>query len=338
MHIAERIQEVVSKPYDIEGHEVNSSVSIGIVFGDTDYERPEEILRDADIAMNQAKATGKARHIVFDESMHKDVLQRLHLGKELRWAVERQEFTLLYQPIVSLETGLPTGFEALIRWNHPQRGVVSPLQFIPISEETGLIVPIGYWVLYEACRQMKAWQKMFSQDPPVSMNVNLSKRQLCEPQIVATVQNVIQETGISPGSLKLEITESMIMDNQRDLAPVLHALRQSGIVLCMDDFGTGHSSLSCLHRFPIDVLKIDRAFIDTMEHKVDFTAITQAIVMIAHTLKMQVVAEGIESAAQLAQLQALDCDYGQGFYFGKPLSVHDAEAFIANPRTQARSA
>ena len=161
---------------------------------------------------------------------------------------------------------------------------------------------------------------------------------MSEPQIVATVQNVIHETGISPGSLKLEITETMIMDNQHDLTPVLHALRKSGIVLCMDDFGTGHSSLSCLHRFPIDVLKIDQAFIDTMEHKIDFTAITQAIVMIAHTLKMQVVAEGIETTAQLAQLQALDCDYGQGYYFAKPLSVQDAEAFISTPPSHAKSA
>jgi Amt family ammonium transporter len=338
VYVAERVQETLSEPYDLDGQEVNSSASIGIVFSDGQYDRPEDIVRDADIAMCQAKGTGKARHIVFDQSMHQDLIERLHLEKELRWAVDREEFTLMYQPIICLESGSPTGFEALIRWHHPQRGVVSPLEFIPIAEETGLIVPIGAWALQEACRQLKAWQQKFDHDPPLAINVNLSKRQLCEPELVATVRQIMRDTGIRPGSLKLEITESMIMDNQQDLTPVLHALREMGIVLCMDDFGTGHSSLSCLHRFPIDVLKIDRAFINTMEHKVDFTAITQAIVMIAHTLKMSVVAEGIETTAQLAQLQAIDCDYGQGYYFAKPLSVEAAEAFICGDRSYSKSA
>ena len=338
IHVAERLQKELAAPYDLGGHEVNCTVSIGIVTSDSGYERPEEILRDADTAMYEAKKAGKAGHVVFDERMHREVVQRLHLEKELRWAVEREEFVLHYQPIVCMESRVTIGFEALIRWQHPQRGLVQPGRFVTIAEETALVVPMGHWAMSEACRQLKEWQKCFPRDPPLAVNVNLSKRQLSHVALVSDVEKLIRESGLCPSSVKLEITESMIMDNHQDLTPVLHQLRDLGVSLCMDDFGTGHSSLSCLQRFPIDVLKIDRAFIRNLGENIEFAAIIQAIVTLADTLHITVVAEGVETATQLAQLQALECNQVQGFYFSKPLPADAVDTFLSGEKSRMTAA
>ncbi|MHC4415540.1 MAG: putative bifunctional diguanylate cyclase/phosphodiesterase [Planctomycetota bacterium] len=329
VRVAERLQRDLSVPHLIAGHEVVSTASIGIVSSDAGYQRPEHVIRDADTAMYRAKAAGRARHVLFDEHMHNEVLMKLKLDEDLRRAADQQEFALLYQPIVDLESGGLVGFEALIRWMHPHRGVVSPAEFIPIAEEIGLIVSIGRWVIREACLQLKSWQNRFPMEPPLTVNVNLSKRELSEANLTETVQCVLEEAEIDPASLKLEITESTIMDDTESLIPVLDRLTGLGVQLCMDDFGTGHSSMSCLHRFPIDVLKIDRAFIQDMDAKLDYAAVIHAIITLAHNLNMSVVAEGVDAGdGQLAQLQALQCDHAQGYFFSEPLTAEDADAFI----------
>jgi diguanylate cyclase (GGDEF)-like protein len=325
--VAERLQKALSKPYILDGNEVISTASIGIVISDGNYERPDDILRDADTAMYQAKSSGKDRHVVFDEHMHSEVIQRLNLEKELRRATDQNEFELNYQPIVSLGTADLRGFEALIRWNHPDRGVVSPAQFIGLAEELGLIVPIGDWVLRQACLQLRRWQVQ-RPDRPLTMTVNLSKKQLTHPDLISSITDLIKQAKIEPSSLVLEITESTIMDNFDDITSVLAELHKVGVRLAMDDFGTGHSSLGFLHMVPMDILKIDRSFInrsgDTRQH----SAIIQTIVQLAHNLEMEVVAEGIETPNQLVLLQNLDCNFGQGFLFAKPLAADDAEKYI----------
>ncbi|MHC4081698.1 MAG: putative bifunctional diguanylate cyclase/phosphodiesterase [Planctomycetota bacterium] len=327
--VAERLQQALSKPYILEGHEVISTASIGIVFSDGNYERPDDILRDADTAMYQAKSSGKARHVVFDEHMHSEVIQRLNLEKELRRAADQQEFALNFQPIVSLETAQVRGFEALIRWNHPDRGVISPAQFIGLAEELGLIVPIGDWVLREACMQLRRWQKECQGTRPLSMTVNLSKKQLTHPDLVASVTGLIKEVGIKPASLVLEITESTIMDNFDAITPVLSELHKAGVLLAMDDFGTGHSSLGFLNLVPMDILKIDRSFINRTGNTRQHSAIIQSILQLAHAMEMEVVAEGVETEEQVALLQSLECNYCQGFLFSRPLPPEQAREFLA---------
>ncbi len=326
--VAERLQQALSEPHMLDGHEVISTASIGIVINDGKYETPDEILRDADTAMYQAKNSGKARHVVFDETMHNEVMQRLHLEKELRAAAEDLQFTLAYQPIVAMDTATLTGFEALIRWPHSERGIVLPGNFIALAEELGLIVPIGKWVLREACHQLKSWQKHYRGAKPLSMAVNLSKQQLTDPDLVDVVKDIIASSGISPSSLVLEITESTIMDNLDSLHPVLSRLRKEGVRLAMDDFGTGHSSLSFLHRAPMDILKIDRSFVNTTGNPRDNGAIIHTVIQLAHNFEMDVVAEGIETVEQLALLLSLDCNYGQGFLFSRPVDKDKAWKYL----------
>ena len=336
--VAERIQKSLEAPHKIGRYEVTSTASIGIVTSELEYDSADEMLRDADIAMYRAKAAGGARHQVFDRAMHHEAVIRLELESDLRHALQHEQFRLVYQPIIDLRTSLAVGFEALIRWDHPERGVISPMDFIPVAEETGLIVPIGGWVLLEACQQLKQWQDQFSSNPPLSMNVNISKRQLTQSELIETIEHVLTTTRIEPRTLNLEITETAIMDSLDEFNPVLQPLRACGVFLCIDDFGTGHSSLSCLHEFPIDVLKIDRAFLDNIKEDREYVAVTQAIVTLAQNLGMGVVAEGVETPEQVAMLQALDADYAQGFYFAKPLRPEDAAAFLQNQRPLARSA
>ncbi len=326
--VTERIQQTLAQPYVIADHEVISTASIGIVIVDGNYEKPEDILRDSDIAMYEAKKSGKARHVVFNGHMHSHAVERLTLEKELRKAADQLAFTLNYQPIVSLETAALRGFEALIRWPHPQRGVVSPAQFIPLAEELGLIIPIGHWVMREAARQLRLWQEMRTGPGLLSMSVNLSRQQLTHPDLVASVAGVIGESGIEPSALVLEVTESMIMDSAREAVPVLDRLREVGVRLAMDDFGTGHSSLSFLHQVPMDILKIDRSFIARSGDARKFRAIIQTIVQLAHNLDMDVVAEGIEKPEQVALLQSLSCNHGQGYFFGRPLDAAAAQALV----------
>ncbi|MEE9212337.1 MAG: EAL domain-containing protein [Phycisphaeraceae bacterium] len=327
--VAERLQKEFSVPHTIAGHQVFATVSIGIVTSDGGYHRPDELLRDADTAMYEAKTAGRARYVIFDERMHRAVVERLMLEKDLRDAIDQQAFELRYEPIVSFETGRLVGFEALVRWPHPNRGDISPGVFIEVAEELGLIGPIGQWVLEQACRQLKTWQDRFPADPPLFVGVNLSKHQLFDPKLITTIQGIIEQTGLAPQSLRLEITENMVMGDLEQISAVLGRLRQLGVQLVMDDFGTGHSSLNCLHRFPLQVLKIDRSFIKNVEKKKKhYVTIIHAIMELAHNLDMQVIAEGVENEDQLTLLRGLGCQYGQGWLFSKPVSAEEAQRFL----------
>ena len=322
--VAERVQDAMRRPFQLGSQEVFSSASIGIALGHENYERAEDLLRDADMAMYRAKARGKARHEVFDAEMHTRAVTLLQLETDLRWAIEREEFRLHYQPIVTLESGQIVGFEALIRWQHPERGLVAPAEFIPIAEETGWIVPIGHWVLQEACAQLAAWQAEFPAQTSLSMSVNLSGKQFSQPDLIEIIKNIIRETGIAPGTLKLEITESAIMEDAQTVTSRLIELRQLGVKLGLDDFGTGYSSLSYLHRFPLDTLKIDRSFVARLLEDGENREIVRTIVTLGKNLGMNVVAEGVEEARQLSDLRGLDCQQGQGFFFARPLPASEA--------------
>lgn len=328
--VAESIYQTLTFPFYVDGYELFTTASIGIALSSQGYEKPEEILRDADLTMYRAKEQGKARYEVFDCSLRDRALQRLELETDLRRALEREEFEVYYQPITSLALGTLAGFEALARWNHPTKGKIPPADFIPICEETGLIVPLGNWLLKKACQVTRNWQLKYPQHPAIKMSVNLSAQQFREPQLVEEVEAVLSETGLPGKFLKLEITESVLIDNLETVTEIIHSLRKREIQFSIDDFGTGYSSLSYLHRFPVDTIKIDRSFVSQMKADGENSAIVKAIVTLAHMLEMDIIAEGIETTAQLAQLKLLQCEYGQGFFFSRPLSEADAEAFVAN--------
>jgi diguanylate cyclase (GGDEF)-like protein/PAS domain S-box-containing protein len=293
------------------------------------YNRPEELLRDADAAMYHAKALGKARHEVFDLSMHTRAVALLQLENDLRRALESQEFQLYYQPIVSLTSGKISGFEALLRWHHPQRGLVYPADFMSVAEETRLIVPIGWWMMRSACRQMHQWHKEFPANPPLNISVNLSNQQFKQQDLIEQIREILEETQLNPCTLKLEITESVIMENAESAAAILGELRNLEIQLYIDDFGTGYSSLSRLHTFPTDALKIDRAFVSRMAEDEGNEAIVQTILILAGHLGMDVIAEGVETIEQLNLLRALQCEYGQGYFFSKPVDSLTATTLVA---------
>jgi diguanylate cyclase (GGDEF)-like protein len=328
--VAERIQHELMIPFDLSRQEAFTTASIGIALSIASYEQPEDILRDADTAMYQAKDGGKARHVVFDELMHASAIHRLQLETDLRRAVERDEFFILYQPIVELDNFNLRGFEALVRWRHPEQGIISPIDFIPIAEETGLIIDIGSRVLREACRQMHEWQEEFPTDPTLFISVNLSGKQLAQDSLINEVESILKETGVHPHSLKLEITETVVMENTRATVDMLKQLRGLGVQLSIDDFGTGYCSLSYLHRFPIDTLKIDRSFVSRMTENDENTAIVRTIILLAHTLKLDVVAEGVETSEELALLRKLACENGQGYYFSRPIDAEAAKELIAD--------
>jgi len=317
--VADRIQAELAQSFDLEGHEVYTAASIGIAFSTVGYERPEDLLRDADTAMYRAKAQGRRRYEIFQPGMHTNAMALLQLETDLRRAIERQELCLHYQPIVSLRTCQIVGVEALVRWQHPQRGLILPGEFIPLAEETGLIVPIGSWVLREACRQIGEWQSQNRSKEPLMVHVNLSGRQF-SPRLTDEIHQILQKTGLLPQQLKLEITETVLMENAESAIETLKQLRQLGIQLAIDDFGTGYSSLSYLHRLPIDTLKIDRSFTSKIDFDGEQLAIVRTIITLAWNLGMEVIAEGIETSKQLAQLRALRCEYGQGYLFAKPLA------------------
>ncbi len=327
--IAERIQQQLTPPFALRGHDVTVTASIGIALSDRIYERPDEILRDADTAMYRAKASGKARHATFDERLHSEALKRLQLENDLRRAVDASQFRLVYEPIVTTSTAEIIGFEALIRWDHPERGVVFPAEFIPAAEEMGIIVPIGRWVLREACEQLRAWTELCRRDD-FCISVNLSKRQILEPGLFSDIEQALKETGIPGKRVNLEITESEVMGKLDPVAQILRNIKTLGVGLHMDDFGTGLSSLSCLHQFPIDVLKIDRSFIMNMTGKPQFAALVYAVLTLAKNLKMEVIAEGVETADQLAQLIALGCDYIQGYHVSRSLSAEQVGQMLTN--------
>ncbi|HEX2207981.1 MAG TPA: EAL domain-containing protein [Longimicrobium sp.] len=315
---AEEIQAALVAPVDVGDYEVFTSASIGIALaGGDDSRRPEHLLRDADAAMYRARTLGAERHAVFDRSMHAEALRRLQLETELRRAVDRGEFRVFYQPVVELETGLTRGWEALVRWEHPERGRVGPDEFIAAAEDTGLIVPLGRWVLGQACRQLRLWQDGDGAGEPLFVCVNLSARQFQDPRLLAEVEAAVTEARLPPGSLKLELTESTVMRDPQAASALLRRLRALGIQIYLDDFGTGYSSLSHLHQLPLDGLKIDRSFV---RGTID-SAVVQTILTLAHSLGVGVVAEGIEEAAQLAALRAMGCRLGQGFLFSRPLEA-----------------
>ena len=324
IQIADRLQEQISKPMSLDKQVVFTTASIGIAMGSPDYKRPEELLRDADTAMYRAKNNGKARHEVFNKSMHAGIMAQLQLETDLRKGVENLEFKLLYQPIVELDSGRITGFEALVRWMHPALGMVGPNEFIPLAEETGLIVPIGNWVLREACTQARVWQEDFAS--PLHVHVNLSCKQLLHLDLPAQVSAILFATGLDPHCLKLEITESVIMNHFRSTISTLEVLNSLGIGLLIDDFGTGYSSLSYLHRLPFNTLKIDRAFVQQMDSK--NTAILRAIIRLAGELGMDLVAEGIEESEQAARIRSLGCTLGQGYAYGKPMEASAATQLL----------
>lgn len=328
MRVAERIRESLKEPFVIDGQELVLSTSIGIAVGSPEHTGAEDLVRDAETAMHRAKAQGKARHELFDARMRVQALRRLSVENELRRAVDRGEFRVHYQPIVSLHTGRITGFEALVRWEAPEVGLLPPAEFIGIAEEIGLIGAIGRWVMREACRQARAWQEQFPLNPPLVISVNVSGREFREGGLADHVAAVIEETGLDPTCLKLEITESAILDDTPAVSAVLDRLRAMRVQLSLDDFGTGYSSLSYLHRYPFDTLKVDRAFITRLGPDGANGAIVHAILALGRSFDLEVIAEGIETAEQYAQLRSGGCGYGQGYFFSEPLDASAAEALL----------
>ena len=328
-NVATQIRESLREPFQLTKRDVFVTTSIGILMGKKRYTRAEDLLRDAETAMHRAKSMGKARHEMFNSGMHAQVVTLLHLENDLRRAVEQQEFVLHYQPIVSLQTGKLSGFEALIRWKHPERGMVSPGEFIPLAEETDLITPMTLWVLREACTQLKAWQQKHAHASALTVSVNLSGKTCEERNIVEKISQIIAETAVNPGMLKMEITEGTIMQHEEKTSAVLAELKAMRMQLMIDDFGTGYSSLSYLHRLPIDVLKIDRSFVSNMELGNKNSEIVRTILSLASNLGMKTVAEGVENAAQAEALQGLECNFAQGYYFARPAAPADMEKYLS---------
>jgi len=355
--IVEHMQKQLVPPFNFNGHEIFTTASVGIALsrlkvatsgglGESVYCQPEDLLRDADTAMYRAKELGGGRCAVFDTAMHTRVINRWQLETSLRQAMEHQEFVLHYQPIVLLATSQVVGFEALVRWNHPQRGLVHPVEFISVIEEMGLIQSMGQWVLHEACRQMRTWREQIglqnaagvfptNKDFALTISVNLSCKQLLQPNLVEQIQQVLRETNLPTSVLKLELTESLFMESSDFIMEQLLQLRSSGIQLYVDDFGTGYSSLSRLQNFPLHALKIDQTFIKAVGTHQGNAGVVQAIVTLAHSLQLDLVAEGIESASQVTYLQQLGCKYGQGYFFSRPLDGEAAGALIGSSVTGA---
>jgi diguanylate cyclase (GGDEF)-like protein/PAS domain S-box-containing protein len=335
MRLADRILSVLNTPFQLDaadthagGQEVFATASIGIAVGNQDYARPQDVLRDADIAMYRAKALGKNRYQLFDSVMHQRAVQLLETETDLRRAVERDEFILHYQPILQIATGKIHAFEALVRWQHPDRGLIPPNDFISIAEETGLITSIGRWVLSQACGQAAAWRTAFPGLDDIGMAVNLSARQFSQPDLIEEIQQALQHHNLPAHCLILEITESVLMDDARQAAGVLRSLKDLGVKIYIDDFGTGYSSLAYLQNFPVDTMKIDRSFVSRLDGSVENSQIVQTIVTLAHTLNMTVTAEGVETEIQLNHLRKMSCENSQGFLLSRPLTAQSATELL----------
>jgi diguanylate cyclase (GGDEF)-like protein len=327
VRVADQITRALSTPFILESREVFVTTSIGIALGTSGRERPTDLLRNADVALYRAKASGKATYEVFDAFMNIAALERLDLEGDLRRAIERGEFAVHYQPQLELSTGRIAGWEALVRWMHPERGPILPAAFLSVAEETGLIVQIGRLVLEEACRQATEWQEQHPTETPLKMSVNISAKQLQRPdELVEEVIRILEQTELAPGSLVLEITESMLMGDAEQNVDVLRRLKDLSIGIAVDDFGTGYSNLAYLKRFPVDMLKVDKSFVDGLGENPEATAIVEAVVSLARAMGMQTVAEGIETTGQADLLRALGCELGQGYYFSQPLPAHEANA------------
>ena len=327
--MGQRIQEKLQSPFNLSGHEVFTTTSIGIALSSTGYDHPENMLRDADTAMYRAKAKGKACYEIFDKGMHTHAVYLLQMENDLRRAIEREELRVHYQPIVSLDSGQLAGFEALVRWQHPERGFINPSDFIPLAEDTGLIVPLGLWVLRRACEQLGQWQWQSAANRSLFMSVNLSGKQVARPKLVNEIRQVLEETRIDPKYLKLEITESAVMENAETAVQLLRRLKALGVQLSIDDFGTGYSSLGYLHRFPVNTLKVDRSFVGRIGEAAENIEIVRTIISLAENMGMEVVAEGVETLSQLAQLRKLNCQYGQGYLFSRPVDAESVSTWIS---------
>ena len=325
LFIAERIHEQLAQPFELHGHKVIITASIGVAISDSDYETGEDLLRDADTAMYRAKATGKARYAVFDETMHAEALHRLQLEHDLVLAVDNRQFVLVYQPIVALESGVVAGFEALLRWQHPQRGVLPPKEFMKVTEELGLVVPMGLWVIEEATRTLRSLQ---ADHGDVFISVNVAKRQLNVPDFVDTTRRIIKSSGIRTSQLHLEISEDALIDAPDSTIETLNALKRLGVSLHMDNFGRGYSSIRYLQQLPLEIVDIDSSLINTMEADRLYASIIRAIVDLAHNMGLKVLAEGIEHEDQLASILALDCDFAQGTHFCEPLNADALVSFL----------
>ncbi len=326
--VADRIHQALSTPFMIEGHEIYAAVSIGIAVGSEFYDRAEQVLRDADIAMYEAKKRGSASSEIFDTKMHASILDRIKLESELHGVLDHKELALVYQPIVDLTTQRLVGFEALVRWNHPTRGMVYPTEFIPVAEETGMIVKIGEWILKEACRELGELQDRFPSLPPLKMSVNISGKQFAQENLADMVAGALHDAGVVAHSLAIEITESMLMENIDVAIATMNRLRAMGVHIHIDDFGTGYSSLSYLHSLPIDALKIDRSFINKLTAKGENQEIIMSIILLAKSLSFDVIAEGVEQDHQLEQMKGLECGFGQGYLFSKPMSPGAIDAWV----------
>jgi diguanylate cyclase (GGDEF)-like protein/PAS domain S-box-containing protein len=326
--VAERIHSTLSAPLLVKGQELFASVSIGIAAGCDRYERPEQVLRDADIAMYQAKARGNACHEIFDPKMHANILDRLQLEADMRGALDHKEFIVFYQPIIDLTSHQLVGFEALVRWTHPKRGLIYPLEFIPMAEENGMINAIGEWILRESCRELRVLQERYPMEPPLKMSINISGKQFTQRDLAGKVSAIIRETGIDGHTLALEVTESMIMDNVEMAVETMKQLRSLGVQIHIDDFGTGYSSLSYLHRFPIDAIKIDRSFIKKLSADGKNKEIIMSILSLATSMNFDVIAEGVEMNHQLLNMQKMNCHYGQGFLFSVPMPPGEIDGWV----------
>lgn len=326
--VCDRVHNSLKTPFKLGSYEVFANISIGVVCSSVGYEKSSDLLRNADTALYRAKGQGGACHTVFDQSMHQRAVALWQMATQAQFAVQREELKLRYQPVVDIETRRVVGVEALIRWHHPQHGSISPSEFIPVMEETGVITLIGRWVLQEACEQVCKWQKVLSKESPIKINVNLSARQLTQSNLAEQVAEILEETGLSEQALRLEITETAIMHNSKEALQVLRELKALNVGLCIDDFGIGYSSLSRLQQLPIDILKIDRAFVQNIGDKGENTEIARTIIDLADSLGMGIVAEGVETEAQLEGLRVLGCKNVQGFYFAKPMTPDAALRFI----------
>lgn len=327
-NIAERIYKEFILPFELDSCEIFVEATIGIAVSDQNYERPEDILRDAELAVSNAKRSPRSHYQIFNQTMHAHAITLLQLESDLRWAIKRKEFELHYQPIVSLAHKKIAGFEVLVRWQHPTRGLLLPSEFIHLAEETGLIVPLGLWILREACMQMHIWQSEFTEISDWKISVNISSKQLVQVNFVQQVHNILTDTQFSPNNLKLEITESCLIEDSQSTLAVLNSLKNLGVEFSLDDFGTGYSSLSYLHQFPFNTLKIDRSFVSSIDTTNEKLGIIRAIITLARNLRMDTIAEGIETVNQIAQLKALKCQYGQGYLISKPLNQQAAENLI----------
>ncbi|MCK4837769.1 MAG: EAL domain-containing protein, partial [Desulfobulbaceae bacterium] len=333
--IVQRILHEIALPFKIEGHELFTSQSIGIAFKSEQYESAEDILRDADVAMYQAKSKGGGQHVFFDMSMHSAIIARNKLENDLRSAVDSQEdFILHYQPIMNLKELSLSGFEALIRWNHPTQGIIPPNDFISLAEETGLIIPLSTWVIRQACRQLRIWHDMYPTTSPLKISVNISSKMLLLDDFVGTVATCLQEEKIQAECLAIEITESVIIEHTDTAKKTLIELHNMGINIHIDDFGTGYSFLSYLHNFPVNALKIDRSFISKISATGDNLAIVKTIINLAQNLNLDVIAEGVEEDYQLSAIDSLDCTYGQGFFFSKAIAADAVPSWIASNNIQ----